>query len=134
MGCSLAASFAVLIKEFRRNDNPDFLFIEPAGMVTTQELVAASKLAQRDCNYEIGPVITLVNAEDFEFLWEERRNLLVAQMEDADLVALSRADLQEKTVLGRIKTEIEPFSKEIIELSTAKGQGLERVMNLLDSP
>lgn len=129
----MAASFAVLIKDFRRNHAPDFLFIEPAGMVTTQELVAASKLAQRDCKYEIGPVITLVNSEDFEFLWEERRNLLVAQMEGADLVALSRADLQEKTELGKIKTAIEPFSREIIELSTIEGKGIEKIMSLIDS-
>lgn len=101
--------------------------------MTTQELVAASKLAQRDCKYEIGPVITLVNSEDFEFLWEERRNLLVAQMEGADLVALSRADLQEKTELGKIKTAIEPFSREIIELSTIEGKGIEKIMSLIDS-
>lgn len=102
-------------------------------MVTTSELVAASKLAQRDCRYEIGPMITLVNADDFEFLWEERRALLLAQMQGADLVALGRADLPEEAVLREIRASIEPFSREIIELSTAKGWGLEKVISLIES-
>jgi G3E family GTPase len=128
----LAASFAQLIKSFCRNSQPDLLFIEPSGMVTTRELAAAATIGLRDCAYDIGPFITLVDGPDFEFVWAERRNLVVAQIAGADLVAVSRVDMQEDEKLAEIKQCLKPHARNLVELSPMKGRGLESVMKLLD--
>jgi G3E family GTPase len=102
-------------------------------MVTTQELTAVATVGLRDCSYEVGPFITLVDGPDFEFVWAERQKLVLAQIAGADLVAVSRVDLQDNNNLAEIKKSLEPYSHNLIELSSVKGLGLGSVMRLMDS-
>jgi G3E family GTPase len=101
-------------------------------MVTTQELAAAATIGLRDCAYDVGPFITLVDGPDFEFIWEERRNLVLSQVTGADLVAVSRVDMQDHAALEQVKESLKPYATRLVELSPLKGQGLEAVMQLLD--
>ena len=67
MGCSLATSLVDLIKKIKRRHDPEFLFIEPSEMVVTQELQNVTAMGHRDVRYQIGPLITLVDAPRFPF-------------------------------------------------------------------
>ena len=129
MGCSLAASLVDLKKELKRSHDPDFLFIEPSEMVVTQELRDVTAMGLRDIRYDIGPFITLVDGPLFEFLWSERRTLLLGQVKDADLVAVSRADSIDAGELNIIRQTLDRYSSNLIALSIRNGDGLAEVVN-----
>ncbi len=127
------ASFAILIKSFCRETKPDFLFIEPSSMVTTQELNAAAASGLRDCSYDIGPFITLVDGPEFEATWADRQKLLLAQIAGADLAAISRADMLEKPQRDRIREILKGNSEKIIELSTLQELGTEFIVDAINA-
>lgn len=128
MGCSLASSLVDLKKELKRSHDPDFLFIEPSEMVVTQELRDVTAMGLRDIRYDIGPFITLVDGPLFEFLWSERRTLLLGQVKDADLVAVSRADSIDAGELNIIRQTLDRYSSNLIALSIRNGDGLAEVV------
>lgn len=102
-------------------------------MVTTQELTAVASAGLRDCTYDVGAFITLVDGPDFEVVWAERQRLVLAQIAGADLVAISRADMQDDKRLAEIKSLLQPHSRNVVELSPLNGLGLESVMKLVNS-
>ena len=128
MGCSLASSLVDLKKELKRNHDPDFLFIEPSEMVVTQELRDVTAMGLRDIRYDIGPFITLVDGPLFEFLWSERRSLLLGQVKDADLVAVSRADSIDVGELNKVRQALSGYCSNLIPLSVRSGDGLAEVV------
>ncbi len=120
------------IKAFRRELDPDFLFIEPSELVVTQELRNASAMGLRDVKYEIGPFITLVDGPTFEFSWQERRALLLGQITEADLVMVSRADLIDSGRLDEIGGTLKEYSNGVFGLSTHLGLGVEEVVEMVE--
>ena len=76
-------------------------------MIVTRELRDVVKMGLRDMRYEIGPLITLIDVSYFDFQWEERSRLLTGQIEDADIVDISRTDLIDNKRLEQICTQLE---------------------------
>ncbi|MBC8438234.1 MAG: hypothetical protein H8D87_00910 [Deltaproteobacteria bacterium] len=72
--------------------DPDYLFLEPSEMIVTRELRDVVNMGLRDLKYGIGPFITLIDGPSFSFHWEERPKLIQGQIQDADIVALSKTD------------------------------------------
>lgn len=101
-------------------------------MVTAEELRAAVAAGRRDCTYDIGPFITLVDGAEFEATWAERRKLVLAQIAGADLVAISRADMLREHKRDEIGDVLKQDSKNIVQLSTLKEFGMEPIMRLVD--
>lgn len=133
MGCSLATSLVTEIKKFRRNMEPDFLFIEPSEIVLTHEMRSVSSMGLRDIKYAIGPFITLVDGPGFDALWEQRRPLILGQLERADLVAVSRTDLLDTAGVQQIVTVLREYAEKVIQLSALESGGIEEVVQMLDS-
>lgn len=46
----------------------------------------------RDIRYTIGPFVTLIDGPDFFFHWEARPGLIKGHIQEADSIAISRAD------------------------------------------
>jgi G3E family GTPase len=132
VGCSLASSLVGLKKKLKREVDPDLLFIEPSEMVVTRELRDVTAMGLRDMHYEAGPFITLVDGPLFGFLWSERRTLLLGQVNDADLVAVSRADLIEAGELETIRKSLDDYCGPPLALSIHNGGSLEVVAQLID--
>jgi len=129
VGCSLASSLVDLKKRLKRNFDPDLLFIEPSEMVVTRELRNVAAMGLRDIDYETGPFITLVDGPLFEFLWSERRTLLLGQVNDADLVAISRVDLIGDDELANISNLLKNHCGGSIPLSAHNGTGVVEVFS-----
>lgn len=123
---------ATRIKAFRRELDPNFLFIEPSEMVVTRELRNATSMGLRDVRYEIGPFVTLVDGPTFDFSWQERRALLLGQITDADLVLVSRTDLAEQERLAEIEGTLKEYCNGVLSLSTRLGQGIEEVVKMVE--
>ncbi len=128
MGCSLATSLVDLIKKIKRSHDPEFLFIEPSEMVVTQELQNVAAMGQRDVRYQIGPLITLVDAPRFPFMWSERQQLIIGQINGADVVALSRTDRLEDSSPDEICETLRPYCNGIDLLSVHDLDSLEKMM------
>jgi G3E family GTPase len=132
VGCTLASGLVDLKKKIKRNINPDLLFIEPSEMVMTRELRDVTAMGLRDIRYEVGPFITLVDGPAFEFLWSERRALLLGQVKDADLVAVSRVDLIGAHELENINRLLHDDCGPLTPLSAQNGTNVEEVVKLMD--
>jgi G3E family GTPase len=124
----LAASLVASLKDFRRNMGPDFLFIEPSELVVTSEMRDVTSMGRRDVTYDIGPFITLVDGPAFPTLWQERRPLLLGQLAGADMVAISKSDLVDAGRLEEIYQSLKGYCRDLIQLSTRSGAGLEEVL------
>ena len=132
MGCSLASSLVDLKKKLKREVDPDLLFIEPSEMVVTRELRDVMTMGLRDIRFVARPFITLIDGPMFGFLWSERQNLLLGQVADADLVAVSRADLVEAEEFETIKSELKAYCDPLLPLSTKNDVNVEEVVNLIE--
>ena len=128
MGCSLATSLVDLIKKIKRTHNPEFLFVEPSEMVVTQELQNVAAMGHRDVRYQIGPLITLVDAPRFSFMWAERQKLIIGQIDGADVVALSRTDRLEDSSPDEIRNVLRPHRNGIDLLSVYDSDSLEQML------
>jgi G3E family GTPase len=128
VGCSLATSLVDLIKKLKRSHDPEFLFIEPSEMVVTQELQNVAAMGHRDVRYQIGPLITLVDAPQFPFMWAERQQLIIGQINGADIVALSRTDRLEDSSPDEIREILRPYCNGIDLLSVHDSDSLEKMM------
>jgi G3E family GTPase len=128
VGCSLATSLVDLIKKIKRIHDPEFLFIEPSEMVVTQELQNVTAMGHRDVHYQIGPLITLVDALRFPFLWAERQQLIIGQINGADIVALSRTDRLEDSSPDEIRNVLRPYRNGIDLLSVHDSDSLEKML------
>jgi G3E family GTPase len=131
VGCSLATSLVARIKEIKRTINPDYLFVEPSEMVLTQEMLDATRMGLRDVSYDIGPFITLIDGPAFKQIWEERQPLLRGQIYQADLVAVSRADLLSESDYLSVINTLDGVSSSILGLSAETGKGFEEVIQKL---
>ena len=134
MGCSLASSLVDLKKELKKTHDPDVLFVEPSEMVVTEELRQVAAMGRRDIRYEIGPFITLVDGPLFGFLWQERRKLLIGQVSDADVVAISRCDQIDPQELQEIQNLLAEYHSGIDELSVHQNLGLETIWANIADP
>jgi G3E family GTPase len=131
VGCSLATSLVSEIKKFRRDIDPDFLFIEPSEMVLTPEMRNATSMGLRDVKYAVGPFITLVDGPAFEVSWEERRPLILGQVEGADAVAVTRSDLLDTGRVQEIIEVLREYTGNVFQMSVTGNAGLRKVMDIL---
>ena len=129
MGCSLATSLVETIKKMKRRHNPEFLFVEPSEMVVTRELQDVAAMGRRDVRYQVGPLITLVDAPRFSFMWAERQQLILGQIFGADVVALSRTDKIEDMTASEICEVLHPHFNGIRSLNINDSASLEAMMD-----
>jgi G3E family GTPase len=124
----MASSFTVRLKQIIRNNSPDYLFLEPSGMVLTHELRSVSVMGRRDVSYDIGGFITLIDGPSFDSTWRERKDLLIGQIKDADLVMLSRSDLLKEAEMAGIRKVLSGHTENLTLLSTRQSIGVDQVL------
>jgi G3E family GTPase len=120
-----------LKKEIKRNHNPDFLFIEPSEMVVTQEMRNVLSMGLRDIAYDIGPLITLVNGLEFDIQWQERTFLMLGQISDADMVALTQSDLMEESAVREIGQRLVAHTGHLLPMSVPCNVGVNEIMTAI---
>lgn len=90
-------------------------------MVTSQELRNVTAMGKRDVRYETGPLITLINGVEFEFLWNERRRLVSDQVNGADWVIVNRTEALDNGQLARLREMLSGCGDRLLTV-----QGLDR--------
>lgn len=130
MGCTLAGSLTNMIKDIKRTLNPDYLFIEPFELVVTKEILTALAMGQRDVDYEVGPVFALIDAPEFDYLWQERKQTLMNYISGCHRVAITRVDLVKPRKLEHIRETLrnEAQVNNACSVSIPDNQGIEKVV------
>jgi G3E family GTPase len=90
-----------------------------------------ASMGLRDVKYTAGPFITLIDGPEFEDNWEKRRALILGQLADADVVAVSRTDLIDSSRVQQISGILSDYAKKVIHLSVIKNYGIEEVLQTL---
>ena len=135
--CEVASSFAKtlygLYKEFR----PDHVLVEPTGVAVPHQVKLAARMAGRDARVTMGPAIVLFDATrpaellDMEMLGR----LVVAQLEDADIIAISKVDEVEITAIEESVLRVRQVNEraETISLSSFTGLGVDQLVERIVS-
>jgi len=92
-------------------------------MIVTKELQDVLKMGLRDIRYEIGPLITLIDGPTFSFQWEERPKLIHGQIQNADIIVLSRVDRIDAVTVEQIRSKLN-LSKESLLLLDQKNDSI----------
>jgi G3E family GTPase len=101
-------------------------------MVVTKELRDVAAMGLRDTRYDVGPLIALVDGPDFDFIWNERRHLVQGQIDDADIVVISRADLIAKEEQDAIIRTLTPRGNPYYPFSVQRHSDVEYIFSMID--
>ena len=94
-------------------------------MVVTRELRNVMDMGLRDIQYDVGPLITLVDAASFAFNWEERKKLIGGQVQEADQVALSRVDRVDEEQVKHICGALQIRPDDVLQLSRESAESMD---------
>lgn len=97
-------------------------------MVVTRELRDVVKMGLRDIQYDIGPFITLIDGPSFSFQWQERPKLLLGQIQNADRVAISRADSIDKSQIVNISEILNIPDYDLLQLSMQNSSSIDQLV------
>lgn len=119
------------MKHIKREHDPDYLFIEPSELVTTSELRDVIAMGLRDIAFHPGPLITLVDGPNFDFLWAERQRLIRDQVANADVIAVSRLDCIDTDTFEKIQTTLKPYGQDLRGMSTHNNTGIKSIWDTI---
>ena len=120
-----------MIKQIKRDCDPDILFIEPSEMVVTSEMRQVIAMGARDIAFDAGPLITLVDGPNFYSLWDERRRLIIGQITDADVIAISRTDRISHGDAEAIHAWLSPYDQNLCNITTQEDSGVKPIWDAI---
>ncbi len=127
--CQVAGSMLKTLELLANGPNPDIIIIEPTGMAVPKAIKeTVLMLSVKKVTIEIGPTIVLFDMTRSEKLlnYETLKRLITTQLKDADIVALSKADMVSEEAIGHAGETVHLINPkaDIIRLSTRTGMGL----------
>jgi G3E family GTPase len=131
--CEVAASFAKTLYSLYKEFNPDYVLVEPTGVAVPHQVKLAAKMGGRDAKISIGPAIVLFDATrpvellDMQMLGQ----LVVTQVKDADIVAISKIDAVDKNSVEESSRKLRELNEraEILRISSFTGEGLDQLLD-----
>ncbi len=133
--CEVAATFAKTVYALYKDFHPDHILVEPTGVAVPHQVKMAAKMSGRDAKISLGPAIVLFDATrpaellDMDMLGQ----LVVTQVKDADVVAISKVDAVDESATEEAAQKIREFNEraEILNLSSFTGAGVERIIDII---
>jgi len=134
--CQVAGTMLNTIRVLAGEIRPDIIMVEPTGMAVPGSVAETVRAGAGKAGIEMGPVIVLLDTTREEKLlhYETLKRLIMKQLTDADIIALSKADMvTEDTLAGTAKAvaDINPDAKVII-LSAKTGEGVEALVDSVE--
>lgn len=131
--CEVAATFAKTLYGLYKEFHPDYVLVEPTGVAVPHQVKLAARMGGRDARITIGPAIVLFDATrpaellDMHMLGQ----LVVTQVKDADIVAISKVDAVDKASVAESTRKIRELNEraEIINLSSFTGEGIDQLLD-----
>jgi G3E family GTPase len=134
--CEAGPAFGKTLVALYKNFGPDHVLVEPTGVAVPHQVKSAARMAGRDAKIALGPVIVLFDATrpaellDLEMLGR----LVVAQVRDADYIAISKVDLVDEAAIEESKDHVTEFNDraEILKLSSFTGEGIDYLVEVIN--
>ena len=133
--CEVAVSFGKTLVELYRNFKPDHILVEPTGVAIPHQVKSAAKMGMRDAKVSVGVAIVLFDATRPAELLDMAMlgRLVVNQVEDADILAISKVDEVDEATREDVAERIRAFNDraEILYLSSFTGEGVDRLKEII---
>lgn len=135
--CEVAGNMVRTIKALAEGPKPDIVIIEPTGLAVPSSIRETIMSSPSHPDISMGPTIVLFDTMRMEKLlgYESLKRLIVAQMIDADIVALSKADSvpEEKLIEARNAVRMINPGAQIMPLSTNRGEGVAALIQAMEA-
>lgn len=130
--CTLKGSLLAAVEELATKSRLDHIVIEATGVAEPEEMLVSFSEPQFLERFEVGPVVTVVDAPKYMKIREMLGPFYEAQVEKADYIILNKLDLA-------TSEQIEDVRDEVVELNeTAEVRFAERcdvdLLEVLDGP
>lgn len=130
--CEVASTFAKTIYRLYKDFKPDHVLVEPTGVAVPHQVKLAARMGGRDAKIKMGPAIVLFDATrpaellDMDMLGQ----LVITQVKDADLIAISKIDAVDQTAAEESSTRVREHNAnaEIIQLSSFTETGIDALV------
>ena len=134
--CEVAVPFGKALVTLYKSFHPDHVLVEPTGVAIPHQVKSAALFGMREAKLSVGAAIVLFDATrpaellDMEMLGK----LVVTQVEDADILAISKVDAVDEAVLDDVDRRIRPYNEkaEIVHVSAFTGRGLDRLIEIIE--
>lgn len=104
--CTLKGSLMLAVEELRQKAGVERVIVEATGVAQPGELTETLTDPTMRTEVDIGPLVTVVDAHKFSRLMGALGEFYIAQIENADIVILNKADLAAPGALEEAKREV----------------------------
>lgn len=132
--CSLKTSLRATLLSMIDNFNPDVVIIESTGVAYPGVIRDEVMLMNLPMDYDMAPLLTLFDGSRFKQILKEIKNFAAQQLAQAEVIAVSKADLVESSMLPIIESAVQQINPkaEIMTLSSKNPESLAHLINILE--
>ena len=116
--CSLRASLPEAIDMIYEDLKPDVLLIEPSGIATPANVLAAIKRCRHAEKYTLRPLIGIVDATVFQDFVDDFGEFYRNQVETADILLINKTDLVSDGELDEIEKKVKEINPNALVVRT----------------
>jgi G3E family GTPase len=130
--CSLKRDMRYTVTNLYKNYNPDVLLIEPTGIAFPQMIKdELMMLDLRDVTF--APLVTLIDGSRFKHLMKEIRHFSRRQIEDAEILVITKTDLIEPIELPIIEASVNELNPKATVFKLSAKRDDEAFRNFVDA-
>ena len=112
--CALKGSLLAAVDELASKEKLDHIVIEATGVAEPEELLASFSEAEFKERYDVGPVVTVVDAPKFLKIRTMLGPFYEAQVEKADMIIINKLDLSTAEQVEEVRLEVEDLNEEAL--------------------
>jgi G3E family GTPase len=135
--CEVAGNMVRTLKALAEGPKPEVVIIEPTGLALPGSIRQTIMLLPVHQDISSGTTIVLFDTTRMDKLlgYESLKRLVVAQMVDADIIALSKADSVSKKRLLEAHNAVSIINPgaRVLPLSTNRGEGVAELIQAADA-
>lgn len=105
--CTLKGSLLNAVEELRDKAGAQRIVVEATGVAQPEELIETFADPSAKGRFDIGPIVTVVNAPKFPILRDGLGEFFTEQLRNADVLILNKVDLAPAQSLESVRAEIQ---------------------------
>lgn len=132
--CSLKTSLRATLLLMIENYGPDVIIIESTGVAYPGAIRDEVMLMNLPMEYDMAPLLTLFDGSRFKQILKEIKNFAAQQLAQAEVIAVSKTDLIEASMLPIIETAVSQINPkaEIVTLSSQNPESIAHLIGILE--
>ncbi|NLJ99176.1 MAG: GTP-binding protein [Tissierellia bacterium] len=116
--CTLSGDFQKAIKELIKEHNLNRIIIEPTGVGKLSDIISTINIAKKSEDIEINMAMTIVDVLEFEDFIEVFGDFFKDQIQYANIIALSKAQLTDESRVNNVINSIRDINPDANIIAT----------------